>query len=233
VELDMGNGTGIVTTFFSHPLDFVYILLFNLYALLVPFLFFKHYEKLDTKRTLFFAAALSSLSVLIFANYWHYYQYVFPFWIILFVFIFQKMIQKKAKLFIVLLFSVSVSFMGLYSVLSFTDKKDTIAKQENTTNLVSNLIPAESEVYLDGLSPLYYYTCNLKSINLKKIGFTFPGYFYPETIMHNLNPGAYLIVSENKLQAYKDFISDCSLTKMEANNNVYYIIMKKFNIDHI
>ncbi len=231
VQLDMGNGTGIGTSFFSYPLDFVYIIIFNLYALLIPFLLLKYYRKLDNKRTLILVAAVTSLSVLIFANYWHYYQYIIPFWIILFVYLFEKIIKSKFKVLLALLFAVSLSFIGLYSVLSFSGKKYTIAIQEKTSTLLSKIIPIESEVYLDGLSPSYYYTCKLKSINLKKIGFTFPGYFYPKTIINNLNPGAYLIVSESKLQTYNNFISDCNAQKIETNNQVYYIIMKKFNID--
>ena len=226
VQLDMGNGTGIGTSFFSYPIDFVYLIIFNLYVLIVPFLLFSHYRKLDTKRTLFVLAAITSLSVLIFANYWHYYQYIIPFWIILFVYLFQKVVQPKFKVFLALIFAISLSFLGLYSFLSYTGKKYAIASHKMTSSLVSKFIPPESEVYLDGLSPSYYYTCKFKSINLKKIGFAFPGYFYPKTIIINLKPDAYLVVSESRLDAYKNYISGCTINKMEANNQVYNIIMK-------
>ena len=227
VTLDIGNGTGIATSFFTYPLDFVYVIIFNLYVILIPFLLIKYYNKLDNRKTLIILAALLSLSVLIFANYWHYYQYIVPFWIILFVYLFQNSSSRKFKILVALTFAVSISFIGMHSVLSFQRKKQDLNKQQMVSTELSRYIPHGSEVYLDGLSPSYYYVCHLRSINLRMIGFSFPGYFYPKTIVNYLKPGAFLVVSEPKVDNYAGLLSDCEINKVELNNQVFFIIRKQ------
>lgn len=222
--LDIGNGTGIGTNFFTYPLDFIYLIIFNLYVFIIPIIFIKLYKQLDTKISLFVTIAITSLSVLFFANYWHYYQYIIPYWLLLFAFIFQKIVKKRNKFLIFLVFTISIIFIGLYSIVSFNGKIKAIDSQRKITNTITKLIPSKSEVYLDGLSPLYYYTCDFRSINLKKIGYTFPGYFFPKTILNNLKPNAFLLVSKKRLNSYKNIINNHTLTKIIIEDKEYFII---------
>ena len=221
-EMDQGNGTSLTTSFFTYPMDFIYIMLFNLYVLIIPYLIFKYFKLLDSNKYLYFILFLTSLSVLYFANYWHYYQYIVPYAIILFVFLIQK---TKIKVWSMVLPLVSICFLTFYA-LNNLNKLDDVEKTKKQTEKVLTKIPEGSEVFLSGPSQVLYYTCKFKSINLKTIGFTFPSYFYPKTITENLNAGAYLVISAKEAEVYKKMINNYQSDNIVLNGDEYLIIKK-------
>lgn len=225
-ELDQGNGTALYSNVYSNMLSVAFVLLYDLYLLLIPFLILKYYSKLDDKKYLFVMLSLSSLLVLFFAFYLHYFQYIIPFWIILFVYLFQNDIGEKLKKVSVLLFIISIFFMGFYSIHSLNWKKESLATRKEELLIVKANIPLGSEAYLDGLSQSLYYTCGFKSINLKNISYSFPGYFYPITIVRNLKPGAYIIVSKDKFHLYEKIITNCTFNEISINSKDYVVIRK-------
>jgi hypothetical protein len=228
VELDMGNGTGINYSFSIFLLGFIYILKCNLYVLLIPILYIKNLRKLDDRRFLFPLLAMSSLVVLYFAGYVHYYQYIIPYCIIVFVYLFKEVRIRAQRALIGLLFGASLIFITYTSVSDWEYIDLNRETNQEVTSTLSEIIEPESKVYLDGLSPSFYYLCNFKSINLKSIGYSFSGYFFPKTILHNLTQGAYLIVSRNKFENYKNDIEEYSLEEITLANKEYIIIKKDY-----
>jgi len=223
LEMDQGNGTSLETTFFTYPMDSLYILLFNLYILLVPYLILKYFKKLNNNKYLFIITCLISFMVLYFANYWHYYQYIIPYTIILYVFLSQNGEIKKKSIILPL---VSICFLSFYALNSL-NKKENVEKYRKETELFLNKIPERSEVFLSGPSQLFYYTCKFKSINLKNIGYTFPNYLFPKTIVNNLKTGSYIVVSEKQFNIYKELIEKYSINEILLNDKKYIVIKKE------
>jgi hypothetical protein len=103
--------------------------------------------------------------------------------------------------------------------------------QQKNKRILKDIIPENSTVYLSGVSPAFYYLGNYKSINLNRIGFSFPGYFYPKTILDNLKSGYYLIITDAYLDEYKNYfhffeIEHYSLVG-EDNATIPIMVLKK------
>ncbi len=226
VDLDTGYGTGIGTSFFSYPMDILYVVLFNLYIFVIPFLLIRYFNLLNEKKRLFIFLALTSLTVLVFANYWHYYQYIFPYWLLLFMYAFNNVKKTRERTYISIVLVLSFLFLTVYSTMSFKGKELIIKNQTETAKELMSVIKPKSEVYLDGLSPTYYYLCDYKSINLKKISFAFPGYFYPKTLIDNMKSKAYILTSEKDFIKYNDFLHGCSYKKLSIRGKKYIVIQK-------
>jgi hypothetical protein len=228
VVFNNGNGTGVGTSFFSYPMDVIYVLLFNVYVVLLPFLVFTHFKVLDSKKIFLTVLAGTSFSVLYFANYWHYYQYIIPFTLLLLIYIVQSVKQTKYNYLIVHSSLVlSVFFLVAYSVLSVVGSRTSLQDQQKAAKSINTIIPSASAVYLDGLSPVYYYLCGFTSIDLKDIGFSFSGYFAPKTILDHLDYGEYLVVNNDRLLMYEDQLIDYSITKITVKTSEYFLITKK------
>ncbi len=227
VEMDVGNGTAINASLTSHLVELLYFVLFNLYILIIPILYFKLYNKLDSKKLLFFIAFISSLTVLYFATYFHYFQYVIPYALLLFIYLFYKISSSKYIKSSFLLLGLSTTLLCAYTFLNL-QKGNTVAieKQRQEKVTLNKWIPEKSHVYLDGPSPALYYLCDFRSIDLEGVSYSFPGYFYPKTIISKLQPGYFLVVSDSKKEEYKKYAIDCDFQEIILGEEKYTIIKK-------
>ena len=228
-DLDTGTGTGqdfVFLDFIRAPIIF---LVQHLYLLLIPVLIFQNKKLINNQVYFFSVMVLSSLLVLYFAVYNHYFQYVLPYALLLFVYLINSNKSIKLEKISVALFMVSFILISAISTISFVRKKDQVIAQKEGAKVISSYIKPNSEVYLDGISPAYYYICNLKSINLKKISFAFPGYYFASTIYDNMNDGSYIIIAENRFKLYKELLSSQTVEEFNLNGEKYFIskIIKK------
>ncbi len=223
---DVGTGTGMHTGFkVSNLFD---CLLYMPFVYLIPFfLTGKNFKDLIFYSTL----ALSSMTVFIFASYDHYFQYIFPYVIILFGFVMstnQRFLTKPLFYILILVGVLRLSFKTVSTIKH--QKEDYKIQQENLSRL-NQAVPNGSQVYLNGISCAYYYLCNYKSINLEKIGYAFPGYFYLETILENTKNGSYLIVTEENLEGYRTKLSEFEKKSINFQHDhgqeIIYIFKKK------
>ncbi len=194
---DQGTGTGIHIKFkLSHLFDCFFYIPF-VYA--IPFLI----KKFNYRELFFYTVmALSSLSIFFFGSYDHYFQYIFAYFIILFAFVASTSQKFTSSIIFYVILSVGVIKICSKTVSTIKHQKiDYEVQQENFVHL-KNIVPIGSTVYLHGISCAYYYLGEYHSINLKKIGYAFPGYFYPETIINNMDKNSFLIVSHNYLDDY-------------------------------
>lgn len=224
IAIDKGLGTGAGTTFFSYPIDVIYLFFFNSYLFLIPFILFRNRRKVDREVVFYITLVFSSFSILAFANYWHYYQYIVPYLLILYVLINHKQSYLSNKW-----GSLSIGFSVFVLITYSFFSKNTMNitnKQLKEASLINDIIPVKSHVYLDGLSAAYYYLCDFKSIDLKKIGFNFPGCFYPKTILNSIDESEYLIVKKEQFDKYKDLINSNTIDELLIND-VSYLIIKK------
>ena len=117
--------------------------------------------------------------------------------------------------------------MSAISVVSYSRKQNKIDLQEATLQQLSSVIPNKSEVYLDGISPAFYYLCDYKSIQLNTVGFTFPGYFYPKTIVQNMEKNSFLVVSKEAYLSYKSQVGSFSKKIITVNNQTFFVLKKE------
>ncbi len=226
VELDKGNGTGTNYNLITFSIGFVIFIVYNLYVLLIPILLIKNKKQLQLKNSLFISILPFSLLVLLSASYAHYFQYVLPYTLIAFVYL-MNISKSKINKFSTFAFAFSVMFMTVFSIISFTRKQNKINLQEESIKQLTSIIPKNSKVYLDGISPAFYYLCDFQSLQLNKLGFTFPGYFYPKTIVNLMDSNSYLVVSADALPNYKSLLTGFSIKEITIQNQVFYTIKKQ------
>ena len=225
-ELDYGIGTALNTNILTYPIDLLYVILFNLYIFIIPIYFFKYFQQLDSNKYLIISSFLASTLILYFASYWHYFQYLIPYLIILFIYLFQSVDIIRYKKFGLLLFFISIVFISGYSISSYNSNITTLNDQKKEQLILNKFIPEGAQVFLHGPSPAYYYLCNLKSINLRYVGYEFPGYLFPETIVKNLNSGAYIVTNTKSFKLYEKIVSNFILKTITIDNKEYIIIQK-------
>ncbi len=226
IHLDKGNGTGINYNLTTYLIGFGVFVLYNLYVLFIPVLFFKNRKNFDYKSLLFISIFPFSLLVLLSASYAHYFQYVLPYALIAFAYLsytFVTPISKNKEV----VFLISIVIMSAISVVSYSRKQNKIDLQEATLQQLSSVIPNKSEVYLDGISPAFYYLCDYKSIQLNTVGFTFPGYFYPKTIVQNMEKNSFLVVSKEAYLSYKSQVGSFSKKIITVNNQTFFVLKKE------
>lgn len=226
IHLDKGNGTGINYSITTYLFGFGIFVLYNLYVLFIPILFFKNRKTLDYKNALFISILPFSLLVLLTASYAHYFQYVLPYALIAFAYLIATATTQNTK-FKEVVFLISILIMSAISVVSYTRKQDKIDLQEATLQQLSSVIPNKSEVYLDGISPAFYYLCDYKSIQLNTIGFTFPGYFFPKTIIQNMEKNSFLVVSSAAYLSYRSQVNGFSKKEIKINNQTFFLLKKE------
>jgi hypothetical protein len=174
---------------------------------------------------------VSSLTPFLFGVYDHYYQYIFAYFILLLVhcLTFSNVKIPKTIFIIVLFFSLAKITFKLISEIRHQIEDSNI--QQKNKLVLKDVIPEKSTVYLSGVSPAFYFLGHYKSINLKRIGFSFPGYFYPKSILNNLKSGDYLILTDLYLNDYKNYshlfeIRHASLDG-EDNSSIPITILEK------
>ena len=205
VNLDKGNGTGINSAFNTTGL--INYLILYIFILFTPFLL-KNKAQKSENIIFFILLLLASLSVFTFASYYHYFQYLFPFTLILIAYSLNKkssFINKKIFHAALVISSIMVFALTIKSI---TGQKTYYERQATNEKILLNAIPKNAVVYLSGIRPAFYYLGNYKSINLKDIGYSFPGYFYPETIVKNLKKGNYLVLTNKYLDNYEKYLDE-------------------------
>lgn len=223
VHLDIGTGTGIDSYFkFSNLTNFVFM---NAFLVLIPF-FLKN-KKVKTEDLVFYTLmALMSFSVFIFANYNHYFQYTFPYFLILFAYsasFTENIIQNR---YFQILSLVAILKIGFLSASTIKHQRRNYIQQTYDMKIINKHIPSGSAVYLNGLSPAYYYLCNFKSIQLNRIGFSFPGYFYPDSIIEAMKPGDYLAITEPYLESFDTYKEQFTIKEVTLRDNHFYLYKK-------
>ncbi len=226
IELDKGTGTGINYSITTYLIGFVVFLFYNLYVLFIPILFFKNRKNFDVKNGLFISIVPFSLLVLLSASYAHYFQYVLPYALIAFACL-TKTSSIQISKYKDVAFLISILIMCTISLVSYSRKQNKIALQEVTLQRLSSVIPRASKVYLDGISPAFYYLCDYKSLELNRIGFTFPGYFYPKTIIKNMEKNSYLVVSKDAYLSYRSQVSSFSKKEITINSQTFFVLKKE------
>ena len=226
IHLDRGNGTGINYNLATYLIGFGLFVFYNFYILFIPILFFKNRKSIDYKKVLFILILPFSLLVLLSASYAHYFQYVLPYTLLAFAYLNYAFVSPISK-YKDVVFLISIGIMSTISVVSYTRKQDKIDLQEVTLQQLSAVIPAQSEVYLDGISPAFYYLCDYKSIQLATIGFTFPGYFYPKTIVKNMRKNSFLVVSKEAYLSYRSQVGRFSKKEITINNQIFFALKKE------
>lgn len=203
VNLDSGNGTGLNSSFNSTGL--INYLVLMIFVLFVPYLLKN--KKQDIKNKVFFVLLLvSAFSVFIFASYYHYFQYLFPFTLILIAYALSSTKSFSTKKIFHASLIISTIMLVLLTVKSITGQKKYYERQAINEKILLEVIPKNETVYISGIRPAFYHLGNYKSINLKDIGYSFPGYFFPETIIKNLQKGNYLVLTKNYLNDYEKYL---------------------------
>ncbi len=224
-KLEIGNGTGINYNLTTYLIGFGVFVAFNLYVLLLPGWWFKIRKQLELKNAIYFLVLPFSLLVLVSASYAHYFIYVLPYALMAFVFL-SGHNQQKNRFQPILLF-LSICLMGCVALFSLSRKQDKITLQEETFSKLAAEIPQKSKVYLDGISPAFYYLCDFQSIKLNQLGFTFPGYFYQKTIVNAMDSGAYLVVSQDAYPSYRQLTVSFEKKDLTINGQLFHILKKK------
>lgn len=226
IHFDRGNGTGINYSASTYFIGFGIFIAYNLYVFLIPILCFKIRKSFDYKNGVFVLGLPFSFLVLAAASYAHYFQYVLPYALIALVFLVANTTFPSNK-FKELAFGFSIVIMTVVAGISFSRRQEKIDLQELSVKQFSAAIPKKSKVFIDGASPAYYYLCDFQSINLKQIGFTFPGYFYPKTIVKHMDSQSYLIVAKEAYPSYRSEVDDFPKREVSIFNQIYYIIKKE------
>lgn len=227
VNLDVGTGTGIKSNFnFSSLFKLIFL---NSYLLIIPFILrAKKFNKTNISRNLIYILLpLASMSVFLFANYSHYYQFVIPYLIILTAYLSTKIkdIQKEKYFYIFIFMALIKIGFSIKTTIKYQYKNYNIQQKE--IPIIKKEIPKNAEVFLSGLSPAYYYIANLKSIQLNQFGFCFPGYFYPETVVNTMKSGSYLVLNKTYLNEYQILLPQFKLKKkLILEDSEVYIYIK-------
>lgn len=190
-ELD-GNLTNMKGTGDGYNLQIFLISLVKILFFFPITLFVFRLTNKNEKSKLLIITFISFCVVLIFAGYFHYYQLIVP-WVLMHVyhqFEFDK-IKHKIALFTILLLPT------MYLLVKTVKTKHIISeKEKNTTQLLRKHIPEKSKVFITHVSIAHYALCNFNSIDLQKIGYSFPNILKKEVIFMSLDKGEYLITDD-------------------------------------
>lgn len=224
-EIDNGNGTGLELDFKSRMLFLLIFIATNLYLALFPFYLNR---ALNTKHFVMIVVALfSSFMVLLFAFYQHYFIYVIPYLLLLFALIINQthtnLLQWKA----LILVTISIGLMTYSFASSFNSKREIYHSQLDYAKQLNAILPPNSKVYLSGIMPSFYYSCQFNSIDSKKVSYAFSGYLFTSTIVNYLDKGEYLVVSKDSYKSYQKVIADLKVSKHQIDKEAIYIIQKE------
>tara|TARA_R110001599_G_scaffold295676_1_gene499891 strand:+ start:25508 stop:26944 length:1437 start_codon:yes stop_codon:yes gene_type:complete len=228
VDIQVSSATGSnYKPFMVSTSKLIKLISTNFYVFLIP-LYLVSIKKIDVKKIVFyFLVMFSSISVLFFADYDHYFHFIFSF-VIIFVGFIKMNSQYKNSFIYIIPICISIFFLAKKTRNNFPD----IMKKNNThQNIlgikVKELVPEESQVFLDGFSPKYYYINNWRSINLKKVGFLFSDYLNPNTIITAMKKNSYLILSDKRKEKYKEFYKFFDTIGKINYNKEKYLVLKK------
>lgn len=210
------NYQGLLYSFWKYVkfLPFIFLLF------LIPF----YEENRKLKYSLFsIILFLGSLSILKFAYYLHYYQLIAPYTILIILSIPKNVLYKNVRMLAVL--------CVVFLITSFKEQKNTYnyklwsyQYQSKIIKEIRKELPFKSKVFLQGISPAFYFLNKLSSPNLKKIGYKFPEELTANSIVGNLSKNSYLIANKSFVKKNKEKLKNFSLGK-EIDKGIF--ILKK------
>ena len=166
---------------------------------LLAFAHQKFRPKLNPELVLVILLITGSCIQLAFAGYRHYYQLIAPFILILIALILnenepikKEIIHRKfiylTTLFLLLTTPIVIDRFSRRSV-----RYDYQVKKSET---LTKIVPSGEKVYIQAISPAYYYLCKYNSPDFLKLGYRFPEELTPKFITESLKKGDYIIVDE-------------------------------------
>jgi len=150
---------------------FLYI---NHYIFIIPILIVIFYKKMNYN--LLLLLLIFSFTPLYFATFGHYFLYIIPYALLLFAYTFNFLDKKLhiTNLAFILLITSVVFAIKPHRLIFYGRSKKVLDAQNLVKKNLFEEIPIYSKVFLVGISPAHYYINNYNSINLKRIGFSFP-----------------------------------------------------------
>ena len=173
---------------FYRIFPFVLLLIYFIYGL------FKGKIK---KETIFTGILLiSSLSILSFAFYLHYYQLI-VIYVILCILTIQKNFTKFEQLLVgfVFLFFMKSSYSEYRKTLNY--KEGLYAEQKKSLKQLEPYLKKDFPVYLEGISPAYYFLGKYNSPNFKSLGYKFPSELTLRKIDKELPEGSFIVLNQS------------------------------------
>lgn len=207
------------------------------YIKFLPFIFFfivfiPKIKKIKISTNSFFVLILllSSYSVLKFAYYPHYFQFIAPYTVLLFACISNEII-KKNTLFFGALGIVFFVTNTKQTIKTYNKEKEESISQNLNTKIIGQLLKENTKVYLQGISPAHYFLNKFDSPNPKKLGYKFPEEMSPNFIVENLPKNSYIIANKHfvsekggtKLKVYKKF----TIKTIDNKNKEVYLLRKQ------
>ncbi|RKE04337.1 hypothetical protein [Marinifilum flexuosum] len=232
IDYIIGNGkiTGVDYSFKK------FIASISLFLLQFPFVFLPFFLKTsrsdwkDKKIIAFSLLAICSFLQLYFAAYRHYYQLIVPYVLMLFILLIAKKYNqghcnvRKIAIYLAIFFILPASIQ-LIRECSKRPKRYVIQNKERQIFDDANL--TYSKVYLQGISPAYYFLCKFDSPNLRYLGYKFPEELSLEDIDNHLSDSSYVIGNTefltNKSFAHKYLVIKTFLDKKERK---IYVLKK-------
>lgn len=193
------------------------------FILLVGYLLFN--KKKKTKSWFGLLLLGGSFCQLYFAYYNHYYQLIIPYFIITLVSLSKQFFQQKGKIILITsVFFIGSGFFELYK--AFRDNKIMYQRQQVNISILTSSLPKFEKVYLQGISPAYYFLCKYNSPNLKMLGYKYPEELKLSTINKYLPSDAYIILVPNLLdnKEFNEYIVD---SEVSLQNKKVVLLKKK------
>ena len=108
---------------------------------------------------------------------------------------------------------------------TYNYKKETYKEQTYNIALLSKYLNKGDKVYLQAISPGYYFLCKYDSPNYSKLGYKFPNELSLEMIHKRLTPNSYIIAdTELRTNTYfKDYILHAKVSLKQKD----VVILKK------
>ncbi len=203
--------------------SFIIVIFYSIFSKLIKFV--------SVNTTFFVLIILGSYLQIYFAGYYHYYQLIFPFCLLLIAQLIQQQSSiaraKIVHLFTILSFVFILLSAGWF-LSDFFYLKKLSEEQKINQPLLNKILPSGSKVYLQGISPAYYFLCKYNSPDLLKLGYRFPDELGLCRIDKNLPSDSYLIGNSEILK--QDIFQKYTLIKeVNLHNSKKCIVLKKNN----
>lgn len=229
------TGSEIVTGVNYHFLKFLETTAnFFIKVPIVIFIFYAAFSKnvkvLTSKSLFYIIIGAGASGQLFFASYFHYYQLIIPFCLLLIANIISETHEvEKVRLlkifrYLSLLFIITTLYWITNDFIFYNKyhKEQSLNKQ-----LLQNVINEKEKVYLQGISPSYYFICKYLSPNYKELGYKFAEELSLKKINESLPEGSYIIIEPSLLE-FELFINDYELvSKIKLVDDKECIILRK------
>jgi hypothetical protein len=200
------------------------------YITLFPFLIMVIFVGGDILRIkkvqyLIIVSFIASLS-LYFAYYPHYFQLIFPFVILLVMYVVNRHKEYQSLFLVLCMVTVVTLPTELDKIYDYkkNDAKILVVKTEK----LNSIAPPGTKVFLFGVSPRYYYACGFKAPNLKELGYAFTNNIPFKEFVPYLDEDAYVISNlKNFKQLGESGYKPTKIVKM--NDKLAYALFSKQN----